>query len=377
MSSLQIIGDIGASGFARSGLTALLDLIAGSNAKAIGAIAERKDLPVEDTYKKVLKDEGLEPFWDTFVSSVLVKLAKMITPKIPEQIAMIPGKLLGSAWHWAITSHQSTNREGANNNNNGKPSFYEQFYKMVLEKPSDYVLNFVGLGRSKQTQQSNNNVNFLKYALSQIGVFGLASVALRNSEENLPGVDLSRDESVGKNILKGLGYTIVDHLIYIASQTIRLKTDFEDEFKEGGHVWAKALANTINERAFPGRILSGIAASMSTYFLGGCMPKSTAAVLGEFPFNTLNRLLNIHKRRATKYKTELDNVDPKTKKPQLHYVKDKDGNLIPNYMVNKVLIRISDTILEPCKDFCMKQIAKIFGAKYEDLVDSLTKRLPP
>src|SRR3989338_2405182 len=144
MSSLKVaLSDIGTGGLMRSGLAAVIDMI-GGNEKAIVGIIERKDKNPVETYRQVLQDEGLEPFWQTFSSSLLSKIAKVVTPSVPEQLVIIPGKIIGSIWHWLITSHQSMNSEALNGNYNGNKEqrkdadTYEGFYSAFVEGPSNY-----------------------------------------------------------------------------------------------------------------------------------------------------------------------------------------------------------------------------------------------
>lgn len=370
MSSLRVaLSDIGTAGILRSGLTAVIDMV-GGNEKAIIGVLERKDKSPAETYRQVLFDEGLEPFWQTFVSSILAKVSKIITPQVPEQVVIVPGKLIGSAWHWLITSHQSINTEAFTGNGKRKEqdNTYSGFYKAFVEGPSKYMLRTLGLG---DEDDPNIKPSFLRYAISQLGIFGLASYALKGSEEHLPGVNIRKEEGILKSAAKGFGYALVDQLTYTLSQTMRFYIDFKKEFEKDGNAFAKALANVANERIFPGRILSGIFSSLSTYFLGDYIPKVTAAEIGELPLKLVNRLANVHKRRATKYLID----DEKN-----CYVKDKDGNLIKNYRFSdsptfNSVLNAFDTVLQPCRDFTIRMISKIFNVSENELVKSLTINL--
>lgn len=314
---MSSIGSI-ASHFASSAAVAGIDLISTANSKGIPALIERGSGKPSEIYKQVLHDEALEPAWETLFCSILTKVARSVTPNIPEQITMIPGKLFGAAWHWGLTSRQSTNT--SHQIKDEEKSILNNFYDTFVKGPSEFMLSACGLGKGES--------NFLKFGLSQLGLFSLLSFGLKNTEENLPGVNLDSDDSFTTSLLKGAGYTLVEQATYAASQAIRFYTDFgQREFNFGKEVkeepksfmdkfrrtiqdkdaWAKSWANVINEKFFPGHILSGIAASISTWTFGKSIPRVTAAALGEFPTMILNRILNSHRRRATKdiieYKT--------------------------------------------------------------------------
>ena len=351
MSSIRAIANnLGIGSISSSLAVAMLDLIASGNAKGLGSIFERKDKTATQIYQNTLRDEGLEPMWGTFFCSILTKIAKTITPAVPEQITMIPGKLIGAAWHWAITSDQSTNREKlneGNDNNNNNP--FANFFDAFVRRPSDYILRLCGLGND------NKDTNFLKFGLTQLGLFGLGSYFLHNSEENLPGINIDSDESALKCIAKGLGYTMVEQVTYAISQTMRFFIDFKkDEF--GKNAFAKAVANVVNERFFPGHIISGLAASVSTYFLGKRIPKTTAAAIAQFPTMFLNRLVNSHRRRATK-----DIM--------------KDGQRISNHNAKpggylEGFLKLCDKVMNPMRNLSIRLISKIFNAKEEELRES-------
>ncbi len=349
MSLRVAANDIGAGGVGRSLVVAMLDLISSGNAKGIGSICERKDKTAAQTYQHTLHDEGLEPMWETFFCSLLTKAAKIITPAVPEQITMIPGKLIGAAWHWAITSYQSTHREKLNGStDNNKKSSIADFFETFVKKPSDYVLKLCGLGDSEK------DTNFLKFGLTQLGLFGIGSYFLSNSEENLPGVNIDSDESVFKCMAKGLGYTVVEQVTYAMSQIMRFCIDFKDSF--GKNVLAKATANVINERFLPGHMLAGIAASISTYFLGKHIPKTTAAALGEFPMMLLNRIVNCHRKRATK-----DII--------------KDGERVTNYNAEPGgrfdgFLKLCDKVLDRSRNSLVRLVSKIFNVKEDELKKS-------
>ena len=373
MSSVrEVSAGIGASGVLRSGVVAMLDLISSANAKGVGAVFERDDKTPREHYSQVLHDEGLEPMWETFFCSLFTKASKILTPRVPEQISMIPGKLIGAAWHWAITSHQATNTENINGNErkngNGGDNLFSAFYNAIIKGPSEFALKLCGL--------KGRNANFIWYGISQLGIFGLGSLALRNAEENLPGVNIDSDESFLKSLSKGIGYTIVEQLTYVASQGIRYYTDFKKEFKN--NVAAKSLANVIHERFFPGHIFSGITAALSTYCFGKYIPKTTAAAIGEFPMMALNRVVNCNKRRATKYKVEQD-VDPKTSKVSYWYP-TKNKTEMWNYRFNasetfNSFLAFCDRMFDKSKDTLIKLVSKVFRVDIKELKDSFTRNL--
>ena len=387
MSSVREVSTgIGASGVLRSGIIATIDLISTANGKAIGGLFERTDRSASDTYSKVLHDEGLETFWATIVSSLLAKISSIVTPWIPEQIAIIPGKLMGETWHWLITSEQSTNKEklaGKNGGNNGD-NIFARFFDTFVKRPSDFLLALCGLKGDKYDENGNlikeGKSNFIRYLFSQIGIFGLASFALKGKEENLPGVNIDAEESLSKGMLKGFGYTLVEQATYGISQSIRFYTDFKEEFDPAAaekkrfskSAYAKSLANVINERFFPGHILLGISSAISTYSLGRILPKTTAAAIGEFPMAILNRVFNCRRRRATCFKHDENNnllVDNQNNKP------------IPNWQFhaskafNKFLDSC-DSILNPWRVILNKGVAKLFNVKYEELENSFNMNAP-
>lgn len=365
----------------RSFAIAGIDVISTANGKAIGGVFEREDKPANETYTQILHDEGLEPMWATFVSYLLAQLSKTITPFMPEQIVIIPGKLLGEAWHWLITSHQSTDKEHQSKNGDEKQeNIPALFWETLVKKPSDLALKLCGLG------EKGNDSNFFRYFLSQMGLFALGSFAIRNTEENLPGVNIHEDDSLLKSTLKGIGYTVVEQATYLASQATRFYINYGDEFnKNGGNALAKSVANVVNERALPGHILLGVTSSLSTGILGKYIPRTTAAAFGEFPMSILNRIINARRRRATKYKIQVE-IDPETKKPKDSWYVLKGGNHIPNFRFsfstayNKFL-DICDSMLDSCRNKLVDLVAwtfqgtKSFKKFKEDLVKSFDMKL--
>ncbi len=371
---------------------AAIDLISTANGKALGAAAfERTDKPFQETFVKILNDEALEPFWATTVSSVLAKISEKVTPWVPEQIAIIPGKLLGEAWHWLITSTTSTNRENCTGNDKDK-NIFANFFETFVKKPSDLVLQFCGMKEKEG--------NFLWYTLSQLGIVGLASYSLvGDDEENLPGVNIDTDDSFLVATAKGIGYTLVEQATFAISQTFRFFIDFRDQFgwrekskdmtvkdmtsSEKKQVWGKVLANVMNERMLPGHILLGMSSGLSTYYLRKVfdwLPRTTAAAIGEMPMAALNRLLNCRDRRATKYKV----IEEDGKKSYAH---DESGNKIHNYRFNdstvfNKMLDCWDSIIKKPKDIVFDWLAGTFCAdkdkeKYKkELEASMEMNLP-
>ncbi len=348
---------------------AAIDLISTANGKALGAAAfERTDVPFTENFVQTLHDEALEPFWATTVSSMLAEFSTRITPWVPEQIAIIPGKLLGEAWHWLITSDQSTNKgalRGATNGNGKSDSILASFFDTFVKKPSDLVLRLCGMNEKEG--------NFLWYTLSQLGFVGLASYSLTgDDEENLPGVNIDTSDSFLAATAKGVGYTLVEQGTYAISQTLRFFIDFREEFgwkkgenisfSEKKQVWGKVLANVVNERLLPGHIFLGMSSGLSTYYLRKVfdwMPRTTAAAIGEFPMSLLNRMINCRDRRATKDKIEIDENGKKK------YKLDESGNKIANYRFSdsKVFNSILDgwdSVIKKPKELMLSWLAAAF-----------------
>lgn len=378
---MSSIGAI-ASHFASSAAVAGIDLISSANAKGLGALLEKGSESPGETYKQVLHDEALEPAWETLFCSILTKIAKSITPNIPEQITMIPGKLIGAAWHWGITSDQSTNTSHIAKDGNSSKRLTANFYNSFVKGPSEWLLDKCGLGENKKG-------NFLKFGLSQIGIFSLLSFGLKNTEENLPGVNLDSNDSFTTSLMKGAGYTIVEQATYAASQAIRFYTDFRDEFNFGKDIkplpeaknfierikntlkdkdaWAKSWTTVVNERFFPGHILSGIAASLGTWYFGKSIPKVTAAALGEFPTMFLNRVMNAHRRRATKDKLKYETYQTKDGKEEriaVGFDKDGNNNRVKNYRFHgsafDSILNTGDFIFDKLRDSLITVIASVF-----------------
>src|SRR3989338_6714458 len=364
----------------RSGVTALVDYTATVNSKVIGGIIEKKDECAGTVASIVAHDEGLEPFWETLFCSILTKLSDVFTPKVPHQIVIIPGKLLGSLWHWLSTDYRSLNAQAQNGNGNGKKkekNLLGKFYDRFIEEPTNFYKKMCGL--------NDENSSFIRYGISQAGIFGLTSYLLKNTGEELPGVDIDPEEGKLVSLYKGLGYTLVEQATYAVSQITRYCINFNEEFsKDPNHnfdknVLAKAIANVVNERFFPGHLLAGICASASTYLLGNKMPKITAAALGEFPAMFLNRVMNCHKRRATKYQIG-HQLDSKGHITDSWYWTDQNGQKIKNYRMSNSpgftgFLDFSDRMFEGSRKWIIKLVSSMFNISEQEIYDSLEIKL--
>lgn len=359
MSSLGVaLANVGASGFFHSATNALIALT-GTNAKALGgALFERKDWPVEKTYRQIIHDEALEPFWQTLFSTIAVKTAEYLTPKIPQQLVMLPTQLLGSLFHWFIASPQSINSETFNGGKNLFKRFVANCHDVLVKRPTEFILDKLGL-----KEQGGSPI---RYGLIQAGIFSLATLSQRKSGMTLPGVNVNPDDSKLVTLLKTIGFTVVEQATYMFSQTMRYWIDFRREF--GKNALAKAAACVANERAIPGHILSAISACISTYFLGRFMPRTAAAQIGRFPFDFLNRMLNCHRRRATKYQFEYASLTRDGEKVKIPIAyKIKDGKRQENFRFSKRILEFIDIIFDPIRNAFLKLVEKCSGVPIKDL----------
>ena len=362
----------------RSGVTALVDYTATVNSKVLGGIIEKKDEFAGTVASKIAHDEGLEPFWETLFCSILTKLSDTFTPTVPHQIVIIPGKLLGSLWHWLSTDYRAINSQAQNGNGNGKKkekNILGKFYDNFIEEPTNFYQKMCGL--------NDANSSFIRYGISQLGVFGLGSYLLKNTEEELPGVDIDPEEGKLVSFYKGLGYTLVEQATYAVSQITRYCINFNDEFSKDPkkqfdkNVLAKSIANVVNERFFPGHLLAGIFASVSTYLLGNKIPKITAAAIGEFPAMFLNRVMNCHRRRATKHQM---GYETKGHEVEACYKVDRNGNKIKNYRMSDSslftgLLGLCDKIFDGSRNGMVKMISSMFNISESELRDSFEIKL--
>ncbi len=335
--------NITASDFLLASTNGLIALTS-SNAKAIGgAYSERGDISFEDNYRKIIHDEALEPFWQKIFSTIATKAINL-----PEWITMLPAEIIGSTFHWVITHPQSTNAEKINGENiTGYKKFVKDTHEAVVKKPTDWVLDRIGLKENKE--------NLVKYGAIQIGIFGFSTLAQKGANANIPGANMNPDDSLFDFMLKTAGFTISEQLAYIGSQTIRFYVDFKEEF--GNHALAKSFACVANERAIPGHMASAIAGSIATYKLGNYIPRSAAAQIGKFPFEFLNRVLNCRQRRATNF-----TINEKGEKIANHRLNTDGGNS---------MLDACDLILDPLRDGMIKIIKNISGVEEGELRSSL------
>ena len=321
MSSIRV----GIGSLFRTSMTAMLDAIASTGVKAVVATIEDKTKKPEYLAKQCIIDEGPETFWKAAFGSVLAKLKNHFAPFIPEQFVNIPGDLLGALTHWKSASHQSLNKITvlAGNKLEKIPKFIDKFFDKCIKTPTNFILKLIGFNKDEDT------ISFARFGISNVVAFIFGTLALRGSEgENMPGVNLDSSESKSVSILKTLGYTVTEQITHILSQWMRY---WEDYFKKNENDTAadlvdkkygkaKALANTINEKTFPGNIFSALGACLSTLWLGKYIPKSAAGALGEIIPKGLTRLLETRLRRSTK-----DTYD-----------ENAENNRAPNYRFHDV-----------------------------------------
>ena len=293
MSSLAI----GAKSLFRTSMTAMLDAIASTGAKASIAILEDKTKSPEDLVIKCIEDEGPETFWKGAFGSILAKLKNHFVPNMPEQLVNIPGDLLGAFIHWKSAAHQSLNlttSQVGSTTSTESPTLIDKFFDNFIKLPTDKILKFIGLDKQEHT------LSFTRFGLVNILAFGIGTFALRGSQEdNLPGVNIDSDDSKLTTALKTIGYISTEQLTHIGSQWIRYYQDYKKEFGEK-FALSKSLANVINEKTFPGNFISAFSACLSTLWFGKKIPKSAAGALGEIVPKALTRLLEARLRRTTK-----------------------------------------------------------------------------
>lgn len=292
-------------------MTAMLDAIASTSSKAVVATLEDKTRSPEALAIKCIEDEGPETFWKAAFGSVLAKLKNTFVPNLPEQFVNIPGDLIGAFLHWKSAAHQSLNQVLSKAGSIKKESLtlLDKFYDTCIKVPTDSILKFVGLDRKEQ------KLGFFRFGFANVIAFIFGTLALKGSEEdNMPGVNLDASDPKSVSFFKTIGYTLIEQFTHVASHWYRYYVDYKNEFdpnaaekeKRGVYfskdAFVKALANTINEKTFPGNFLSAIGACLSTLWLGGKIPKSAAAALGEIVPKAFTRFLEARLRRSTKDK---------------------------------------------------------------------------
>ena len=282
----------------RTGVTAMLDAIASSGAKAVVAPLEDKTKSSEYLALKCIEDEGPETFWKAAFGSVLAKLKNQFAPFIPEQFINIPCDLLGAHMHWKSAAHQALDKITSQAASKGKqvPTLLDKFFDTCIKKPTDYVLKFIGFNKEEQ------KLNFTTFGLANVVAFTLGIFALKGSEnDNLPGVNIDKNDSTGTTLFKTFGYTFIEQVTHIASQWMRYYQNYKEEFGKK-FAMSKSLANAINEKTFPGNFISALGACLSTFWFGDKISKSAAGALGEIIPKAFTRLIESRLRRTTKDK---------------------------------------------------------------------------
>ncbi len=348
----------------RTGVTAMVDSMGSTFPKAAVAALEDKTQNKVDLAKVCLLTEGPEVFWKTIVGSLFVKTMRTLTPGIPEQIANFPGEMFGAFMHWWSSSHHGKNSEAQRAaDGSSQPKPIEMFFDNCIKKPVDFGLKVVGLEEKK--------VNLVRFGAINAALFAGGAYILKGAEEeNIPGMNLDYEDPWHISFLKTTGYTLFEQVAHITSQTMRYCIDYKKEFNGENkaefnkNVLAKALANVVNERVFPGNIPSAISGCLSTLFLGRYIPKSIAGAIGEAPMKGLERFLTLHKRRSTK-----DIFDENTPNHRAPNYRGHDKPWLQN------ILSTADSMLDPCRNFIVeKVIARAFkpeNVKLEDYVKEL------
>ena len=341
----MILFSIGIGSLFRTGVTAMLDSMGSTFPKAAVAALEDKGDTKAQLARQCLIDEGPEVFWKTIAGSLFVKTMRIVAPAVPEQIANFPGEMMGALFHWLSAAPDAKSREGhraAAKNSGEKHSSVEEFFLKYINKPIKFALETVGLGEKK--------VNFYTFGIINACLFAGGAYVLKGAEEeNIPGMNLDYEDPWYVSLFKTAGYTVFEQVAHITSQTMRYCIDLKKEFK-GKDVFAKALANVLNERAIPGNIPSAISGCLSTLFLGRYIPKPVAGALGEAPMKGLERLLTIRRKRATKDRYDESFPDKRAPNFRGH---DKE------WFVD--ILEAADLMIDKVRDFLIKNVVvKIF-----------------
>ena len=313
MSSLTI----GVKSLFRTSMTAMLDAIASTGAKAIVAPLEDKTKSPEHLAIKCIEDEGPETFWKAAFGSILAKLKNHLAPSIPEQFINIPGDLIGAAFHWKSAAHQSLDREISQAGIKTKPklTILDKFYDNFIKLPTDYILKFIGLHKDE------HKLSLLRFGVANVLAFIFGTFALKGSDEdNLPGVNIDSNDSKPVTFLKTIGYVIIEQFTHVASQWMRYYQSYKEEFGKK-FALSKSLANVINEKTFPGNFISAIGACLSTLWLGKKIPRSAAAALGEIIPKGFTRLLEARLRRTTKDTCDKNNTEKRVPNHRIYDMK--------------------------------------------------------
>ena len=311
MSTLKI----GLGSLFRTGMTAMLDAIASTGSKAVIATLEDKTKSPEYLAIKCIEDEGPETFWKAAFGSVLAKLKNEFLPSLPEQFINIPGDLIGAFMHWRSAAHQAldTTISEAGENLKRVPTLLDKFFDTCIKQPTDALLSLIGF------RKQEHKLSFARFGLANIAAFLIGVFTLRGSDnDNLPGVNISNNDSKSSAVLKTLGYVVVEQITHIASQWMRYYQNYKKEFGEK-FALSKSLANAVNEKTFPGNFISAFGACLSTYWFGEKISKSAAGALGEIIPKAFTRLLEARLRRTTK--DVYDDNSPGRRKPN-HRISD-------------------------------------------------------
>lgn len=363
---------VGLGSLFRTSMTAMLDAIGSTTPKAIVASLESKVQSPQQLARQCVIDEGPETFWKALTGSLLAKVAKTVTPSIPEQVVIIPGELIGSLMHWLTATYQSLNKSGlvAANYVSKQKTVIKEFFNKFIKKPTEIFLKIIGLD---SVDEKHPMVPFTRFIMSQAALFGLGTYVLKGHEgENIPGINVDHNDSALTNFFKTISYVLVEQGTHIASQTMRYFIDYRREFiKHGGKPLAKALANVVNERTVPGHMLSALTACLSTLGLGKYLPKSAAAALGEAPMKFFERIVTLKLRRSTKH------------------AKDNNGNIVPGHRLTETgldwlngFIDFFDKRFKPIRESIInKMIAPVFKPSNmsieefrKELIESLDRK---
>lgn len=307
----------GAVSIFRTGMTAMLDAIASTGIKAVVATLEDKTKSPEYLASKCILDEGPETFWKGAFGSILAKLKNNFAPYIPEQFVNIPGDLLGAFMHWKSAAHQSLNQitSLAGSKPRGDLTLLDKFYDNCIKMPTNYILKFIGFNKEE------HKLSMLRFGFANVVAFVLGVLALKGSEEDhMPGVNVDSDDPTLVSVYKTLGYTVVEQITHIGSQWMRYYEDYKNEFGEK-FALSKSLANVINEKTFPGNIISSIGACVATLWFGKSITPSAAAALGEVIPKGLTRLLEFRLRRSTKDTYDENSSNKRAANYRFHDVK--------------------------------------------------------
>ena len=355
------IAPIALSG-ARTLVTSGMDAL-GKGLQALATGYESEGESKVTQVRKFIESEYLEVIGKTFFGLTAVKIMRNIAPAIPEQFINFFGEMTGAGLSWWSTSHGSLNKKGHVNLTDQKPDFLQNIFNKSIKPVINFFLNMMGL------KEGEKDINYLKFALTHLGLFTAGGLVLRNSEEeNIPGINMDPDNSPAKTTFQISSYCILEMIAILTSQTIRYCKDYKEEFEDNSrprkagfldlNVLPKALANVFNERMFPGNALSSIGGCLSTLWFGDIIGKVPAAIMAEALGKGFEGIARIHLRRSTKDRIE-------------------NGKRVPNYRAPewlKSVLSFSDSIFGGLRKWSIKLIAKIFKPEDKSL-EKYTKEL--